>query len=245
MQKSSEVLSIFKAPFWRKANNASTSTTKNTTNNDQNKSASASSRTSAVNYNDDSVSVCDTSDASNSNIYTEIDLPNSLATNGLNTNSNNSLSSTIFSCLLDGNYANKSTILQTESNGVNTDQNLYDIDSSTSNVNDILQKENDSLNPVNNINCSLKLNLFFSSSNKSMTCQFQSILPNGKNEQNDSTFMGMSNTEKTVNELDINPEADTKDFEFKLSLTKRLKSRFKTSLNFFKGTKVGLVDYNN
>lgn len=280
LQKSSEMLSMFKAPFKRKTNNTPATTPKdapNTPNNGRNVSATTSNRTSAVNcinhLSDDSVSLCDKSDASNSNIYTEIDLLNRLPTKDLLTESNStnpsgSLSSAILSCLFDepsnlmpltieiatavetiqtANYANESVTFEID-NAVNeTEQNLYDIDSIANNA--TLKKPlylQSDFKEADNFENLPKVNGFFTNLSKSLKYKFKSMPSNDDSESEDLETGDKTPLASGTTSNDVNASDDSntpKDIVDKLSLTKRLKSKFKTGLNFFKDTKVRFCSY--
>lgn len=287
LQKSNEVLSMIKA-FKRKANNnASNGAT--TTSNDATKlsstatatstttAASQSKRSTAVNCmqfslnDDESVSFCDNFDASNCNIYTEIDLCNALPTKDLvtepktDTGSSESLSSDIL-CFLFNN--SNDVLFQRDHNQSETSHiNSYVNESVTSQA--CAQME---INVTNDA-CAqaIEQNLYDIGSDERKICEhLKSSRASGQlmgsagtadtasmsdtSVKSNAFFTNISKSFKSKLKLmiseddDLDESPDTangtelpKDIVDKLSLKKRFKFKLKTGLNFFKDFKVRLT----
>lgn len=241
---------MIKAPFKRKVNDP-TATTTNTSNNTSSKSAPQSNRTSAVNcmhLNDDD----EHSDASNSNIYTEIDLCNNdlIQTKefSVTKSSDEFLTFDILRCLFNEStdsliltaisstslddqtncYANQ-TIQATPSTcdtGILPEQSLYDIDTIEKNqIDDSVATKSDAVSST--------FNAIFSSKLKLMNVRHKHFMSKLKLMNSDDLNLD----EEPTGEMNTSNESDlTKDD--KLSLKKRFRIKFKTGLNFFKDTKV-------
>lgn len=276
LQKSNEVLSMIKA-FKRKSNNnANAATATATTPNDAMKSSSAATTTtmttpssqtkhsSAVNcmqfsLNDESVSFCDNFDASNCNIYTEIDLCNALPTKDLvieptkSTSSCESLSSDIL-CFL---FNNTNDLLIPHDHNQSEDSHINSYVNETVTSQAITQME---IN-VTNADCANEQNLYDIGSGaqyaQSSQQSEQSVAFNSQENslKSNAFFTNISKSLKNKLKLvqteddDLDESTDVtlntadraelpKHIVDKNSLRNRLKFKFKSGFNFFKDIKV-------
>lgn len=253
LQKSNEVLSMIKAPFKRKGNDTAIITV-SSNNNTPIKSAPQSNRTSAVNCMSDN-------DASNSNIYTEIDLCNDLKllpTKGLitktkSTSSLDFLTSDILRCLFD--ESTESLFI----NNISTDDRLDNEKTKT------IQYVNESIAFHANVGASAEQSLYDidsivkqiaddtdSEAGKSGTPspKLNAIISNmSKNLW--TKLKLMHNDDLVVDDMSIGV-ADSnsgigansdqlKNIDDKVSLKKRFKFKLRTGLNFFKDVKVRVI----
>lgn len=270
LQKSNEVLSMFKA-FKRKANNNANAAT--TTQNDATNSAMLQSkRTSAVNsmslgLNDDSVSHSDNSDASNSNIYTEINLRDNLPTKDLvtqpkPTSSNELLSSDILRFLF-----NDATNLlctpadhnQLKANHVNSYVNesvtslaLAQMDMQVVNGDVAIQQQNP-YEIISNME-----NVASKTATRQQTEQFNELAGAESSVRSNARFANINKSFRHKLKLMVTESAESladglasstnqnepaKEVGDKANLKKRLKFKLKAGLQFFKDAKVR--DYHN
>lgn len=258
LQKSNEVLSMIKA-FKRKTNsNANTVTT--TTSTDAMKSSSPASSSAAVNcmhlgLNAESVSFCDNFDASNCNIYTEIDLCNptkDLVTE--TTSSTESLSSDIL-CFIFNN-TNDLLIPCDQNRSENNPINSY-VNETVTSSQPITQME---INVANASGCAIEQNLYDIDTRGDQQVQSSEQQQSGSTEgasisenalKSNAFFTNISKSLKNklktmIAEGDDLDESDEtacatelpKHIVDKISLKNRFKFKLKTGFNFFKEAKV-------
>lgn len=263
---------MIRAPFKRKPNGSggAVSGGGGATDTDAKTSKNASSssspiRVSLVNLNEDSMSLCVDSDASTSNIYTDIDvctdsLTNDLITDAMRTSNdfNDFLTADVLKRLfndstesitanvnnhrtsnIECNYANESIVLRTQSV---SEQNLYEIDNGNGTRSDDKltaspSKDNDT---KENANLSTKYNEFIASIGKSLKNTF-SMMGSDDIEMDESMLDGVG--ESGSNELNATREIDpiTSTMVGNSSLTDRLKNKLKTGLKLFKDSKVCFI----
>lgn len=220
--------------FKRKTNNtaAATATKPDAT-------SSESKRSSAVNcMHLSDGSVCDNCDASNSNIYTEIELnnalPKDLVIQSNASTSSESISSDILRILFNesklfsdqsqtnhtNSYVNESVTTQAIARMEidNAEQNPYEIDSGAHGVASHQIQ-------VSTSHVSDKSNVFFANISKSFKQKIRQIV------SEDGDESGSESTDAQTNQL-------AKDVVDKSSLKKRLANKLKTGLQFFKDSKV-------
>lgn len=259
LQKSNEVLSMIKAPFKRKGNDTAI-TTVSSNNNASSKSAPQSNRTSAVNC-------MSNDDASNSNVYTEIDVCNDLKllptkdliTKTKSTSSLDFLTSDILRCLFD--ESTESLFINNISNddrldNENTKTIRYVNESIALHANVVAGAEQ-SLYDIDSIvkqiaddtdseagksgTTSPKLNAIISNMSKNLWSKLKLM-------SNDDLVVDDMSIAVSDSNSGVGANSDQlKNIDDKVSLKKRFKFKIRTGLNFFKDFKVRVlvtIDHN-
>lgn len=226
-------------------------------------SSSSPNRVSLVNLNEDCMSLSVDSDASTSNIYTDIDvctdpLSNDLITDALRTSNdfNDFLTADVLKRLFNDstesltanvnhlvahsnsqcNYANESIVLRTHTV---PEQNLYDIDNSSGTRSDDKPaasyiKDTDT---KENANLSSKYNEFMASIGKSLKHRFR-MMGSDDIETDEPMPDGVGESGSNVSNACTEIDPITSTMVANSSLTDRLKSKLKTGLKLFKDSKV-------
>lgn len=265
LQKSNEMLSIFKA-LKRKTNikninhssNGATTTQNDGTKSTKRISSAVNCMHSRLHLNDDCVSLSNNSDASHSNIYTEIELHDDLLTKDLVTqpSSTDSNESTLSSDILRFLFNDINSVHSTCNHDASETKNVNCYVNETVISHAIVQVESKLISDGNahehnlydignghNVTADQRLErsietnksdiISQSSIQRNVACVGESIEENQKHMMNDSeAFAGV--LAKTVSDSELTKRVDGD----KTSFRKRFKDKFKAGLQFFKDAKV-------